>query len=180
MFSTIPFKVIFITAYSEYAIRAFRFSATDYLMKPVSISELTEAVSKVRRELDTLESFQNISALLENLQSPQTGINKLVIPDNKGFSVIRLSEIIFCQADSYCTIFHLTGNSGLLSSKNLKYYEDLLPPEEFMRVHNSFLVNIRHVTGYTYQGDITMSENRSCPLSIAYKPLFLKLFRKFR
>jgi len=180
MFKAIPFKVIFITAYSEYAIQAFRFSASDYLMKPVNIGELTEAVNKVSQELDRKESFNSITTLLENLESPGGEINKLVITDNKGFSVIRLNELIYCKADRYCTLFHLNGNGTVLSSKNMKYYEDMLPPDQFMRVHNSWLINLRHVTGYTHQGEITLTGNLSCPLSVSYKPVFLKFFRKLR
>jgi two-component system, LytTR family, response regulator len=180
MFKTIPFKVIFVTAFSEYAIQAFRFSATDYLMKPVKVGELIEAVDKVKLELNTMDSFQNIITLLENFDSPAGETKKLVIPDLKGFSVIRISEIVYCEADGYCTTFHLAGNSKISSSKNLKYYEELLPAKQFMRVHHSYIINIQHVIGYTHQGEILLSGNQSCPLSAAFKPSFLKHFRKFK
>jgi two-component system, LytTR family, response regulator len=180
MFKSIPFKVIFVTAFSEFAIQAFRYSATDYLMKPVKVGELIEAVDKVKLELATMDSYQNIITLLENFESPDGETKKLVIPDLKGFSVIRISDIVYCEADGYCTTFHLKGNSKIRSSKNLKYYEELLPAEQFMRIHHSYIINIRQVTSYTHQGEILLSENHSCPLSAAFKPSFLKLFKKFQ
>jgi two-component system LytT family response regulator len=180
MFKTIPFKVIFVTAFSEFAIHAFRFSATDYLMKPIKIGELIEAVDKVKLELNTIDSYHNIITLLENFESPAGETKKLVIPDLKGFSVIRISEIVFCEADGYCTTFHMAGNVKISSSKNLKYYEDLLSVEQFMRVHYSYIINIQHVIGYSHQGEILLSGNLSCPLSAACKTPFMKLFRKFK
>lgn len=180
MFRNVPFKVIFVTAFSDYAIQAFRVSAADYLMKPVKVSELIEAVGKVQRELDRDDSYQIIHALLSNLESPSGESGKLVIPDQKGFQVINTPDIVFCKADGYCTTFHLGDHSVICSSKNLKYYEELLPVSMFMRVHHSFLVNITQVTGYTNHGEILLKNGGICPLSSAYKVAFLKLFKKFK
>jgi two-component system, LytTR family, response regulator len=180
MFKTIPFRIIFVTAFSEYAIQAFRFSAIDYLMKPVKVTELREAVAKVSKDMNAMDSYQHIQTLLENLFSPEGDTKKLVISDVNGFSVIRISDIIYLEADRYCTDFHLTGNLRITSTKNLGYYLELLPPEQFIRVHHSYLINIRKVTGYTNQGEILLTENLSCPLSITHKHLFMKLFRKFK
>lgn len=180
MFRAVPFKVIFVTAFSDYAIQAFRCAAADYLMKPVKVTELIEAVGKVQRELNQEDSYQVIRTLLNNLESPSGESGKLVIPDQKGFQVINMSDIIFCKADSYCTAFHLVDNAVICSSRNLKYYEELLPKSTFMRVHHSFLVNISQVAGYTNQGEILLKNSRACPLSTAYKAEFLKFFKKFR
>jgi two-component system, LytTR family, response regulator len=179
MFKTIPFKVIFVTAFSDYAIQAFRFSATDYLMKPVKVGELVEAVDKVRKEVGLLDSNRNILTFLENLDAPAGESKKLVIPDLKGFSVIRIDDIVFCEADGYCTIFHLAIQTKTVSSKNLKHYEDMLPEDHFMRVHNSYIINIHKVTGYTHQGEILLNAGLRCPLSAGYKQHFLASFKKF-
>lgn len=172
------FRVIFVTAYSQYAIRAFRCSATDYLLKPVMVSELLEAVKKAIRELSDTGYHLQMQALLENLNGGEKENHSLVISDNKGFTLIKTREILFCEADGYCTIFHLTGNSKVTSTKNLKHYEELLSGDHFMRVHNSYLVNLRQVTGYTHQGEILLPENHRCPLSTTYKAAFLELFKK--
>jgi two-component system LytT family response regulator len=177
MFKTIDFKVIFITAFSEYAVQAFRYSATDFLLKPVKVSELIEAISKVKQELSLSDSFQNIRVFLENISLPSDLSKKLVIPSTQGFMVINTSEIILCEADGYCTYFYLENKSKLISSRNLKYYEEILPINNFMRVHNSFIVNINHVKSYTNQGEITLTENLKCSLSLSHKKDFLKTFK---
>jgi two-component system LytT family response regulator len=130
--------------------------------------------------MNAMDSYQHIQTLLENLLSPEGEIQKLVISDLNGFSVIRISDIIYLEADRYCTDLHITGNTKITSSKNLGYYLELLPPEQFMRVHNSYIINIRKVTGYTNQGEILLAENLRCPLSTTHKHQFLKHFRKFK
>lgn len=172
------FRVIFVTAYSQYAIRAFRCSATDYLLKPVMVSELMEAVKKAIRELSDTGYHLQMQALLENLNSDEKENHSLVISDNKGFTILKTREILFCEADGYCTIFHLAGSKTITSSKNMKHFEEILSGDHFMRVHNSFLVNLRQITGYTHQGEILLPENLRCPLSATYKAAFLELFKK--
>lgn len=178
MFDTIDFKVIFVTAFSDYAIQAFRFSASDYLLKPVKVSELIDAVAKVQKELTAMDSYQNIHLLLKKLECPDEASSTLVIHHLKGFEVIKTSDIILCKADGYCTNFLLVEHAKICSSKNLKYYEEILPNEQFMRVHNSYIINIKHVNGYSFDGEIFLSENQSCSLSSAHKQSFLKNFKK--
>lgn len=176
MFEEPTFKVVFVTAYSEYAIKAFRFSATDYLLKPVKIDELMDAVSKTKNELmGKYLPVQDLKALFQNLDDTQH-MHNLVIPDQKGFKVLNPEKIIMCEADGYCTIFYSEGKDKTTSSKNLKHYEDFLAEYHFHRVNRSFLVNLKHVKGYTRQGEILLSENLACPLGDNYKCHFLKIF----
>ncbi len=151
-FKTINFKVIFVTAFSEYALRAFRFSATDYLLKPVKVDELVEAVNKVSQEFAFQHTNLNLQILLEGLSHKEPTTNNLVIASTKGFSVIKITDLIMCEADGYCTNFYLSGKEKITSSKNLKHYEGLLMDHPFMRVHHSNIVNINHVKGYSHQG----------------------------
>jgi two-component system LytT family response regulator len=164
--------VVFVTAYSKYAVQAFRFSAVDYLLKPVKVRELKEAIVKVKKESVDF-TYQNISALLENLKAPSETKKSLVINDSKGFTIVKTSDIIMCMADGFCTHFSLTGNQKITSSKILKHYEEILCEEQFMRVHHSYIVNIEHVKGYVNQGMILLSEDLSCPLSALHKSAFL-------
>jgi two-component system LytT family response regulator len=173
MFKTIDFNVVFVTAFSEYATSAFKVSATDFLLKPVKVSELTEAVKKVQENLK-YKSFQNLTALLENIEVPSGPIKKLVIPNQKGFIALDTDDIIMCEANGYCTTFFVSGNKRVSSSYHLKYYEEFLPAKQFLRVHNSYIVNLKHVTGYTHQGEIILSENLRSPLSKTYKQVFLQ------
>ena len=176
MFDTVYFRVIFVTAYSEYAIRAFRFSAADYLLKPVSIDELIDAVQKVRSTESADLSKEVISSLLKNMREGPARQSTLIIPNIKGFEVLKVPEIIMCQADGYCTNFHLTGQRKGVSSKNLKHFDGLLSGQGFLRVHHSYLINLDHVTGYTRQGEILLSENLRASLGNSYKNEFIRIF----
>ncbi len=174
MFRQPDFRVIFVTAFSEYALRAFRFSAVDYLLKPVKVDELVEAVSKVRAEASTFRGNLNLEVLMETI-SQQHPNPRLVIPNTKGFVVVDTNELIMCEADAYCTIFHLTGKRKICSTKNLKYYEELFDTRQFIRAHRSHLVNLVHVKGYSHQGEIHLAEDLRCPLGDNYKNRFIRL-----
>ena len=176
MFEKIDFKVIFVTAYSEYAIKAFRFSAIDYLLKPVKIDELIDAVARVRSTSTPGITSEIISSLLNNIRGNSPRQSTLIITNIKGFEVLRVTDIIMCQADGYCTNFHLSGNRKVVSSRNLKHFDGLLADQNFLRVHHSYLVNLDHVTGYTRQGEILLSEGLKAFLGDAYKNEFVKKF----
>jgi two-component system LytT family response regulator len=177
LFKNLTFKVIFVTAFSDYAIRAFRFSATDYLLKPVKVDELIEAIDKVRHELVAAPDNQNLVSLMESLNLGGQNHQKLVIPNNKGFVVINTADIIMCQADGYLTHFYLLGKNKTCSTKNLKYYEEIFD-HQLVRVHRSYMVNVTHVKGYTHLGEIQLADNLSCPLSDGYKQKFVEMLTK--
>jgi two-component system LytT family response regulator len=178
MFKTPPFKVIFVTAYSDYAIRAFRFAAADYLLKPVKVDELVDAVNKVRQELEKEQSNQNLQILIQSLNSHNGEVHQLVIPDSKGYSVIKVNDIIMCEAEGYCTHFYLSGNRKTTSSKSLKNYEEIFDNHQIIRVHRSHLINLSRINGYTKQGEIRLDENLSCPLGNNYRQQFLEKISK--
>ena len=177
MFNPVNFRVIFVTAYSEYAIDAFRYSAVDYLLKPVKVSELIEAVSKVEKIINVSSHEANPDKQNENIALLKSTQDKLVVSSNKGFSVINPEEIIMCKAEGYCTSIYLAGKNIISSSRNLKVIEDMLPGEKFMRVHHSYVINLDHVKGYSHQEEILLSDNQKCPLSNVHKNSFLKLFK---
>jgi len=176
MFEKIDFKVIFVTAYSEYAVKAFRFSAVDYLLKPVKIDELVCAVDKIKSLREQVPSMRVLSELMKNLNRESALPTTLVIPHLKGFDVIRISEIIMCLADGYCTNFHVAGGKKYTSSKNLKHFDEMLEEHNIIRVHHSYLVNLNHVLSYTRQGEINLSEGLKAYLGDSYKNIFIKRF----
>ncbi len=180
MFSPLEFKVIFITAYSDYAIKAFRYCATDYLLKPVKVDELIEAVTRVENERDHGKNNYPVETLLDTITRPEEVFDRLVIPDTKGFTVIKLPDIIMCMADGYCTHFYLTEKRKITSSKNLKYYEMLMENHHFIRTHNSYLINLDHVSGFANQGEIYLNEGCTCPLGNSYKSNFLARFKRLK
>lgn len=174
LFKKHTFKVIFVTAFSDYAIRAFRFSATDYLLKPVKVDELIEAVDKVKQELLMGDDNLNLVTLMERMNSKDQNYSRIVIPDTKGYMVVNTTDIIFCQADGYVTHFYLTGNRMTTSTKNLKHYEELFD-HQLVRVHRSHIVNPAHVKGYTNLGEILLADNLTCPLGDTYRQHFIEL-----
>jgi two-component system, LytTR family, response regulator len=173
----VDFHIVFITAYSDYATNAFRVSAVDFLTKPVKITELDEAVNKVK-ELIAIKATSILHNLFEKIDSKGLPARKFIIPNSHGFSAIDAADIILCEADGYCTTFYIVNKLKITSSRHLRYYSELLPSECFQRVHNSFIININHVTSYSSQGEIHLSEGNSCPLSSSHKKEFLNTFRK--
>jgi len=171
------FRVVFIAGNCVNAIKAFRFSASDYLLKPVTREELIEAVRKVKTELAESISIYGLKNYLVQLNHNGDNKKTLVVYNSKGFTVLKTNEIIYLEADGYCTNFYLAGKAKISSSRNLKFYTDLLPSESFMRVHHSFIVNLNHVTGYNCQEEILMTDNNSCSLSSAHKNQFMGYFK---
>jgi two-component system, LytTR family, response regulator len=178
MFSNIDFRVIFVTAYSEYAIRAFRVNAADYLLKPVKIDELNTAVEKIRTENKWSYEAEKVAGLLKSLAENSTFQPTIVVSNIKGFEVLKINEIIMCKADGYCTNFYLAGNKKVISSKNLKQFEDLLSEHNVIRVHHSYLVNLGHVQSFTRQGEIILSENNKASLGDSFRNAFLGRFSR--
>lgn len=174
LYKTLPFKVIFVTAYSDYAIRAFRFAAADYLLKPVKIDELVDAVARVQTSLESGIASPALQILQHEFHEPNGRHQNLVIADNKGYQVVKTNEIVMLEADGYCTHIYLTGNRKITSSKNLKHFEEIFENQHIARVHRSFLVNIDKVKGFTKQGEIRLEENLNCPLGNNYKQQFLE------
>lgn len=171
------FRVVFITLNRENAIKAFRYSASDYLLKPVKKEELVEAVKKVKTELSESNSLEGLKNYLGQLNGNGDPLKTLVVHNSKGFTVLKTDEIIYLEADGYCTNFYLQGKVKISSSRNLKFYSELLPAETFMRVHHSFIVNLNHVNGYNCQEEILLTETLSCSLSAAHKTRFMAFFK---
>lgn len=178
MFPKFNFRVIFVTAYAEYAIKAFRVNAADYLLKPVKIDELNAAVEKIRNENRWSYEPDKVSELLKSLSENLSIQPTIVVPNIKGFEVLKISEIIMCKADGYCTNFFLAGNRKVNSSRNLKQYEDLLEEYNIIRVHHSYLVNLTHIQSYSRQGEIILSENNKASLGDSFRNAFLSKFNK--
>lgn len=143
------FEIIFTTAHGHYAIQAIKFSALDFILKPLDIEELKNAVNKAkekRKRAPIEDEIIQIRTLLNNLGGKDE-LAQIIIPEVGGFKVINTSDIIYCQSDkSYCEIY--TTESKLVSSKSLKEYDGLLADNNFFRVNKSFLINLKHVKEY--------------------------------
>jgi two-component system LytT family response regulator len=174
-FDKVPFEVIFTTAYSEFAIKAFRYSALDYLLKPIDIKELQEAVRKVSQRI-TGNLNNRLMHLFKDLKSPNHDFLKLALPTLEGLIFINVSEIVYCEAASNYTTFFLTANRKYVVSKTLKEYDELLTERDFFRIHNSYLVNIRAIKKYV-KGDggyVILENDVSLDVSKRKKEAFLQ------
>lgn len=172
-FESIDFKVIFITAHQKYAIDAFKFSAVDFLLKPLSFTALESAIQKAQDAgMSTQEqSLETLGHNLNNTKSRQ----KIILKTQDKIWVLELNEIVHCESDLSYTIFH-TAKEQIMVSKTMGYYEDLLVPYGFYRVHKSHLVNLDHVRKI-HKGDggeAELSNGSVVPISQRKKEDFLK------
>lgn len=145
LFDTIKtpqFETIFITAYEEYAIKAFRVAALDYLTKPVDYRQLRDSIDKLNNKRKIELKEQRIELLIQNIANKPTEFNKIVLPDYNGFTLVDVSDILFCKADGSYTEVYLIDGRVITTSRLLKSFEELLPNETFFRIHRSYLVNL--------------------------------------
>lgn len=169
------FHLIFTTAYDQYAIKAIRFAAFDYLLKPVDIEELRAAVQKITAEKQPDVSAR-FEALEHNLKQKQT-FNKIAIAAKEGLLFFNISDIIHIEAQSNYTVFSFVNRPKLTVSKTLKEFEDLLPPETFFRSHHSHMINLQYIKKYIKGdgGQIEMQNGELVDVSRKKKEEFLRL-----
>ncbi|MFY8096943.1 MAG: LytR/AlgR family response regulator transcription factor [Flavobacterium sp.] len=171
----VNFKVIFITGYEDFAIRAFRFSAIDYLLKPLQSEELIEAVKKAENSL-TQEVFEmKLNNLFTNLERPKN-IQKLILKTADRIYSVNMQDIVNCESDKNYTTFYFINAPKLVVSTNLKEYENMLTPFNFFRTHQSHLINMAYFDHFikTDGGNtIVMKNKTTIPLSVRKKEEFL-------
>ena len=174
--TTIAFEVIFITAFNKYAIQAIRFSALDYLLKPFSLEDLSAAIKRYEQKKDKQHSTGQFNTLFYNLRHLQKDAKKIALPTTNGLTIVPLKEIIRCEAEVNYTTFFLTSKNKMLVTKTLKEYEDLLNDYDFIRVHNSHLINLHHIKNYTRGegGTVTMTDKTQVDVSRRKKEEFMK------
>ncbi len=170
------FEVIFVTAHNEYILQALQFSAVDYLMKPVDEDRLIDAVQRVKRRLKEEKMVFHAEALLHNINKAGSPMEmRLCLPTLKGFTIVKLEEIIYCEAQRSYTNFRLVNNKSIMISKPLFDYDQLLSDTSFLRIHKSFLINLMHVREYLRGegGTVIMSNGMEIEVSRRKKELFL-------
>lgn len=174
------FDVIFITAFNHYAIKAIKFSAVDYILKPININEFIQAVEKVIEKRNSSSNQNtNYTTLIENIKASLPF--KLAIPTSDGMEYLLTKDIIRIEADRSYSWFILVGKRKILVSKNLKEYQELLNDRNFFRPHNSHLINLEHVKKFIRSegGAIEMSDGSQIPISRTRKDLFLTHMTRF-
>lgn len=170
------FKTIFVTAFSDYALKALNLSASYYLLKPLNIEELVVAVNKVQAELLNHAEVNRNKVLVQNLQEPQPEKQQVILPTLEGFDVVKIQEIIRLKGNGNFTDVVLTTGKTKMVCRFLKYFEDLLP-HPFMRVHKSHIINLNFVKSYNKGGFVILQDDSEIELSASYKDEFLKFFK---
>lgn len=177
----IPFEIIFVTAYNQYMLQAFQFSAVDYILKPVDHRLLVTAVDRAIRRIEQKSGTQHIETLLHNIKIPDNSRKrKLCIPSLRGFQVLESQDILYCEANSNYTNIHLVNRPGILASKPLLEYETLLQDSGFVRVHKSFLVNLDHIKEYIKGegGSLILSNGKEVEVSRRKKEELLRRMKE--
>jgi two-component system LytT family response regulator len=176
----VSFEVIFVTAHNDFMLQAFRFSAVDYLLKPVEDNLLVEAVKRAAKRIEEKSSGGSLETLLYNIRNTSGG-QKLCITSLKGFQVVKLTDIIYCEASSNYTNFHFADRPLICASRPIHEYEELLADSNFVRVHKSIVVNLEHVKEYLRGegGTIVLSNGAKVDVSRRRKEAFVGRMKEF-
>lgn len=178
----VNFEIIFVTAHNEYTLQAFQYSAVDYLMKPIDEDLLGEAVRRACKRIALHAMNNNVTALLHNLQKTQSPQEmKLCIPSLKGFQVVELKDILFCEASGSYTNFYFANKHMVCTAKAIHDYEELLTDAGFVRLHKSFLVNLLHIKEYQRGegGTVILTDGKEVEVSRRKKDIFLSRMKDF-
>lgn len=173
----IDFEIIFTTAFDQFAIKAIKYSALDYLLKPIIPQELTEAILKVEKKKAENIKKMNLEAGTDSMRLEAESNHKIVLSTSEMIHVISVDDILRCESDNYYTYFHFVDGRKLLVSKTLKENEELLSQHNFIRPHKSHLVNIKYIKSYLRQdnGYILMTDGTRIPVSRRKKEKIMEI-----
>lgn len=172
------FETIFVTAFSEYSLKALNQSAAYYLLKPVSIEELILAVNKVQGHIANKELLDRNKILLNNIKEPQPEKQQVILPTLEGFEVVKMENIIRLQGNGNFTNIHCTNGEVKMICRFLKHFHEILP-YPFIRVHKSHIVNVNFIKGYhkSNGGYLVLQDDMEIDISQSYKDHFLSMFK---
>lgn len=174
------FKVIFITAFNDFALKAIKFSAIDYILKPVNHTEFLQGVEKAISEIENTQIEKQIQNFFDHYEK-RTQSKKIVLRTADNLHFIDISEILYCKSDNSYTTFFMRDNEKIMVSKNLKEYETMLTDFGFFRPHHSFLVNLHHVKKLDKHdgGFLILSNNKEIAVSTRRKAKLMQILEKF-
>ena len=175
----VDFKVIFITAFEQFAVQAFKFSAIDFILKPVDPEDLVQAIARTERMVQA-EMALRLKALEDNLSSPDARNRKIIVKTHDNIYVVNQRDILFCEADKNYTTIHMKAGTSIVSSKLLKDFEDILSGQGFYRIHKSYLVNLSKIERFEKGdgGSVVLSGGRKVPVASRKREQLLELFGK--
>lgn len=170
------FETIFVTAFSEYSLKALNQSAAYYLLKPISIEELIVAVNKVHDQILNHEIFNRNKIIVENFHETKPEKQQVILPTLEGFEVVKMEEIVRLRGNGNFTDLHLNNGNKKMVCRFLKHFSEILP-FPFIRVHKSHIINTNYVKSYNKGGIITLNDATEIEVSSTYKEEFLKNFK---
>ena len=171
--------IVFVTAHEQYAIKAFRFSALDFLLKPVDPDELEIVIGKIRTVVDKKDSYSHIDLLLENIRKKVDTFKRIALTTGEGIHLFEISDIIRCEGQDNYTTFFIKNNKPVIISKTLKDYEEMLTEYGFERIHQSHLINLAYLKSYVKKegGYVIMADNTQLPISARKKERLQELIK---
>jgi two-component system LytT family response regulator len=178
---SVNFEVIFTTAHEKYALQAFKFSAVDYLLKPIDADELLTAVARLNTILSKKDLNHKFEVLFQNLNNQGQQSKKIVVPSGNKLLFLEIDQIIRCESDVNYTTIYLKDQQKIMVAKTLKEFEELLTDYNFFRIHSSHLINLSYIKTYHKGkgGTVTLSDNTNLEVSTRRKELFLKKISGF-
>lgn len=177
-FDEINFEIVFTTAYNEYALKAFKYSPFDFLLKPINLDELNLTLNRLTNKLNAKTKTEHLKDFLQLLKSNHHGTKKIAITSHDGFEIVDTDNIILLEAEGSYTKFYLKNNVELLTSNGIGEYEEQLGSDSFMRIHKSYIININEVKKYIKSdgGSVILSNGKEAFVSKRKKDGFLKIF----
>jgi len=171
--------VVFITAHEEFAVKAFRFSALDYLLKPVDPEDLRKVVEKIKKVLSNNDNYAHIDLLLENIRKKVDKFKRIALSTSDGIHLFEVADIIRLESQDNYTKFYIKDNKPVLIAKTLKEYEEMLSEQGFERIHQSHLINLAYLKSYIKKdgGYAVMADNSHLPISQRKKDRLQELLR---
>lgn len=174
----LSFEVIFTTAFTDYALRAFEYFALGYLLKPVEAGQLKRTLDRAIERSDKRKMDEKIELMLRMVQTRDEPQKTLPLPTRNGFELVQTDQIVYCQSDGNYTVFYLNDRRSIMVSKQLGIYEKILPATSFARIHSQYIVNLSHVMKYSKGtgGSVTLVTGRELPVSANRKQEFMERF----
>ncbi|MBQ4820674.1 LytTR family DNA-binding domain-containing protein [Aquimarina sp. MMG016] len=175
IFPDLKSKIIFVTASDEFAIRAFKFAAIDYVLKPYSNEELAQAIAKAKEQIQP--NTERLSILKDTLSAPEQKPDKISLHTLDKIIIVALDDIVRCESDSNNTIFYLENGQKIFVTKTLKYFSDMLQNYQFLRVHQSHLINLQCISAFikTDGGYLMLKNGENIPVSVRKKPEIIEI-----
>lgn len=176
MYGELDFKLVFVTGHNDYAIKAFKYSAIDYLLKPVDPEELSKALAKARQSFDSQDQNLRVANLVQNKQTPCLE-QKIILKDAETVYLVAIKNIVRCESEANYTHFYLTDGRHIMVSRTLKEYDQLFACQSFFRAHQSHLINLCHFDRYEKKegGIVYMKDGSVLPVAVRKKEALMEV-----